>query len=190
MNTLLFRTFFILIFLNSYSLIACGIDSTLEIRAAAFFHSSDRFRDIYGNESGCYQLEASAKLYKCWDSWANLDWFSKHGKSENFKEPTKVRIVNFSFGVKFPYQLSKDFTAYVGIGPSFARIYLKNKLHHDHESLSKLASGGVLKTGIYYTLTSRVFMDFFLDYLYQPVKFDSSIDIGGLKVGLGIGARF
>lgn len=99
-----------------------AIENSLEIRSAAFFHSSERFRDIYGNVGGNYQLEVSTKLYDYVDGWGNLDWFSKHGKSDGLKDPTRVRIGNISLGIKFPYRLCEQFTAYIGAGPTLSRI--------------------------------------------------------------------
>ena len=90
----------------------------------------------------------------------------------------------------FPYQLCEQFIPYIGIGPSFSRIWLKNKPRCSHDTISKWAVGGVLKTGVYYCINRYVFMDIFVDYLYQPVHFEKHVDIGGVKVGLGIGAKF
>ncbi len=188
MNKLTFRLLFLFLLGNLFSLMA--VETTWEIRSAAFFPSSHRFREIYGNVCLSLQLEASAKLYDCADGWANLDWVSKNGKSDGFNDSTKVSIANFSFGIKFPYQLCEQFTAYIGIGPSLSRIWLKNKSQCGHETVSKWAIGGVLKTGIYYYINNCVFIDVFLDYLYQPVPFETHVNIGGFKTGLGLGVRF
>lgn len=164
--------------------------SSVEIRSSAFFHSSNLFREIYGNPGVNYQLEASTNLYDYFVGWANFDWFSKHGKSVGFNDSTRVNIANFSLGIKFPYELSEQFTAYIGIGPSFGRIRLKNQSQCNPETVSKFAMGGVVKTGVYYFITENMFIDVFVDYLYQPVKFESHVDIGGFKTGTGIGIIF
>lgn len=188
MNKIALRTFFFILLVNLSSLVA--METSLEIRSAAFFHSSERFRDIYGNVGGNYQIEASTKLYDYVDGWANIDWFSKHGKSDGFNDPTRVSIANISLGIKFPYRLSEQFTAYIGVGPSLSRIWLKNKSQCGHETVSKWAIGGVLKTGVYYFISKGVFIDVFIDYLYQPVHFETHVDIGGVKAGLGVGVKF
>jgi hypothetical protein len=184
------KLFFILLFLTNINPLLAEFQSSVEIRSAAFFHSSERFREIYGNPGTSYQFEASTKLYDCLDGWTNFDWFSKHGKSDGFNDPTRVSIANISLGIKFPYQFSEKFTAYIGIGPSLSRIWLKNKSQFSHETVSKLAIGGILKTGIYYFINRHVFIDVFADYLYQPVNFETHVDIGGFKVGAGMGIKF
>lgn len=192
MNKIIIKFIFVFLCINLCPLIA-NIESSLEIRTAAFFHSSERFRNIYGNVSGSYQLETSTKWNECncFETFANFDWFSKHGRSKGFKDKTRVNIANISVGIKFPYQLSQCFTAYVGIGPSFSRISIKNHGHCcNHQKVSKLAVGGLLKSGIYYFFNKCVFVDLFVDYLYQPVHFKRHVDIGGLKTGIGIGVKF
>lgn len=165
-------------------------DINVEIRSAAFFHSSKRFREIYGNVGCSYQLEASTYLCSCLDGWANLDWFSKHDKPKACPGNTRVSIANISLGVKYPYQLCENYIAYVGIGPSLSEVWLKNHSQCEHERVSKVAFGGVLKTGIYCFITCDIFLDLFIDYLYQPIHFDKQVDIGGLKTGVGIGMQF
>lgn len=190
MNKNLLRTFFLFLLLTKVNPILANFNSNVEVRSAAFFHSSERFKEIYGNVGASYQLEASTKLYDCFEGWANFDWFSKHGKSDRLNDPTNVSIANISLGMKFPYQFCEKFTAYIGIGPSLSRIWLKNKSHCRHETVSKWAIGGVLKTGIYYFISKRIFIDVFVDYLYQPVHFETHVDMGGFKTGVGLGVKF
>lgn len=79
----------------------------------------------------------------------------------------------------------------MGAGPSFGRIWLKNKPHYrEDERTTKTVFGGVVKSGIYYTITDCLFLDLFVDYLYQPVHFDKHVNIGGVKIGAGIGVKF
>lgn len=179
------------IFLPNLCLAAAEIqDINAEFRYGAFFHTSKRFREIYGNVGASYQLEASTHVYNCLDGWVNLDWFNDHGKPEKCNGNTTVNIANVSLGLKYPYCFCEKYIAYIGIGPSIGRIWLKNKSRCEHEKISKLAIGGLLKTGIYCFITCNIFVDLFIDYLYQPVHFEKDVDIGGIKPGIGIGIQF
>ncbi len=169
---------------------ATPLRSSFAFRSAAFFPLSDRFREIYGDAGVDYQLEASTKIYGCCDAWVNFDWFSKHGKSVGLHDSTRISIGNTSLGVKFPYRISKTWTIYVGIGPSFGRIWLKNKSYCPPHHISKWAYGGVLKTGVDFFFTEHLFLDVFADYLYQPTNFKTHVDVGGVKVGAGLGVKF
>lgn len=189
MIRVLFHFIFLMLVFSKCSLLA-EMESHLEIRSAAFLHSSKLFREIYGNTEVSYQLEASTKLYDYVDEWVNFDWFSKHGKSDGLNDPTRVSIASLSLGIKVPYQFRERLITYIGIGLSLSRIWLKNKGECNHETVSKLAIGGILKTGIYYFISPRVFIDVFVDYLYQPVHFEKHVDIGGFKTGIGLGVKF
>jgi hypothetical protein len=189
MNRTLFHMLVVILSFTLCPLFA-ELRSSIDVRAAAFFPSSKRFREIYGTVGPSYQLEASTQLPKYLDAWMNFDWFSQHGKSIGFHNPTRVSIANLSFGIKFPYQFSNHFTVYAGIGPSFAKIWVKNKSQCGDENISRFPIGGVIKTGIYCLINQRIFMDVFVDYLYQPAPFKTNVDVGGTKTGLGIGVKF
>lgn len=162
----------------------------VEIRSAAFFHSAKRFKEIYGKIGCSYQVEASTHLWDCWDGWVSFDWFSHGGKPKKCHAHTRVSIANMGFGIKYPYRFCEKYIAYIGIGPCISRIWLKNKSHCENERVSKVAVGGLLKTGIYYFITCNIFLDVFVDYLYQPVHFEKHVDIGGIKTGVGAGIQF
>lgn len=189
MTKIAFKIFFLLLITNISPVLA-EFQSSIKFRSAAFFHSSERFREIYGNVGASYQVEASSKLSDYCEGWANFDWFSKHGKSDGLNDSTRVSIANISLGIKFPYQFYEKFTAYIGIGPCPSKIWLRNKSQCGHETVSKWTIGGVLKTGVCYFISKRVFIDVFVDYLYQPIHFETHVDIGGIKTGIGIGYKF
>lgn len=164
--------------------------SSLEIRSAAFFPSSKLFREIYGNVGVCYQLEGSTRLCKCIDGWANFDWFNRHGESYKLEDPTKVRIANTSIGVKFLCRSYKQLTPYVGIGPNLSKIWLQNKSEYFQESLSKWTIGCVFKSGVYLCINKSTYLNLFVDYLLQPVHFNTNVNIGGFNLGAGLGMKF
>ncbi|MES2345145.1 MAG: hypothetical protein V4494_04320 [Chlamydiota bacterium] len=184
------KVFFPLLLLMNTQPLLAELKSSVEFRSAAFFHTSERFREIYGTVGASYQLEGSTKLCSHFDGWANVDWFSQHGKSIGLHDPTKISIFNMSLGIKYPYQFHKHFAAYIGIGPSLARVWLTNKSPFGEQNISQWTVGGVLKTGLDCYINKYLFIDIFADYLYQPCNYKTSVDLGGLKLGAGIGSRF
>lgn len=165
-------------------------NSSIEIRSAAFFPSSHLFREIYGNGSACYEVEAATKLHDHIEGWANLDWFPKHGKSVGFRDPTKISITNLSLGVRLAYPFAKRYKLYAGVGPSFGYVWIRNTSACLNQNTSRLAFGGVIKSGIYCYINHLLFIDVFVDYLYEPSPFKKHVNIGGLKTGAGLGVRF
>jgi hypothetical protein len=181
--------FLVLLCFNLAPLFA-EFQSSIEFRAAAFFPSSNLFRKIYGNMSGDYQLEAATQICPHLDSWVNIDGYSKKGRSVGFSDPTRVSIANLSVGIKLPYQIHEKFIIYIGIGPSLSWIFIHNKFHDYHQKKIQMVLGGIIKSGINYFINSNLFLDLFLDYLYQPAHFERTVDIGGIKTGVGLGYRF
>lgn len=164
--------------------------TTVELRCAAFFPTDKRFRQIYGSVNPSFQIETSTPLNCIVDMWANFDWFSKRAAVSGCGK-TRIDIPNLSLGLKKVCPLTCCFDVYVGLGASFSWITLKNPAcGGGFEKTTKFAFGGVLKTGVNYTLCKCIFLDFFVDYLYLPVHINRTIDCGGLKAGVGIGYQF
>jgi outer membrane protein len=163
----------------------------VEFRAAAFFPSSSLFRKIYGKVEADYQLQGSTKVCKYLDVWANLDWLPKSGHSVGYHDHTKINLVNGSVGLNAVYPVNTWCSLYVGAGPSVGGIWLKNKYHHDGTKMvRKCVVGGLFKSGVYFGITSHLFFDVFVDYLYEPVHFHNHVNVGGVKAGAGFGGKF
>lgn len=184
-----------------------GMESTIEVRVGAFFPTSKRFRDCYKDVGATYEIEYSFSCDPCcYAWWGNLGYFhDKAFVSTNdcssvlgvcsactFVRPTStIDIANLSLGIKFPYYFSECVVGYFGIGPVIGNVWLKNKDSlGDTERTSKVAYGGVAKLGVDYYITQCVFLDFFVDYLYETVDFGDHVNIGGFKTGVGLGFRF
>ena len=164
--------------------------NSLKIRAAAFIPTSKLFREIYQTVGPCIELEYAYRFRDYLEGWGNFDWFFKHGRSVGLNNPTKVKVANFSFGLKFPYNIKQCHEVYIGTGPSISGIWLTNKSCCGCEKVSKPAGGIIVKSGYYYNFSKHLFLDFFADYLYQPIHFQHRVDIGGLKMGIGFGGKF
>lgn len=193
MNKTIFQTLLFLFMCCTCS-ISANLNSSIELRAAGFFHTSKLLRDIYGKTGACYEIEIATRFSDCSniEIWANYDQFSKRSSIHgDCCGKTTVDIYNASLGLNYLFPLFDCFGAYLGVGGSFARIDLKNKGCCIHEKESKFTGGLVLKSGIIYHLTCNWFVDVFADYFYQPVHFKHRhVDIGGVKVGGGIGLNF
>lgn len=188
MNKRIIIAIFIFSLLNLFP--CFGNNYSVELRTAAFFPSSGLFRGIYGKVGTCYQAEGSAKWKNCWDLWSNIDWFTKHGESLGFRQPTRINILNFSLGIKYVYPFSRKCNAYIGLGPNLSVLWLKNNFLGHREKVSKRALGGIVKLGIQYFITDCYFLDLFVDYLYQPMHFKNHVNVGGFKTGIGLGTQF
>ncbi len=82
------------------------------------------------------------------------------------------------------------FKLYLGLGINNALVYVHNHDDYVKKHVRKDWIGGVAKLGIYIEPINHLFVDVFADYLYQEIHFASWQQIGGLKVGCGIGFCF
>lgn len=181
-------TLSILFALLSYLPIYAEQEIRLQARAGAFFPAVSRFTTIYGNCIPFYELEAATTICDI-DVWGNLDLVTKKGSSDSLHNFTRISIANISFGVKLPYQLSDDFSIYAGSGLSFGSVWVRNHIQGAGSKSTHFSFGGVIKTGICYSINCDLFLDLFFDYLYQSA-FHNRLNIGGSKLGLGLGYKF
>ena len=163
-------------------------EGTLEIRTSAFIPTSQRFTDVYGDVGVTVGVEASAGFCECYSGWVDLDFFQK-SKSHGECCKSRIDIYNSSLGVNYCMPLCSGVETYVGIGPSFSRVKIKNHFCCGKERLSKFAVGGTIKTGVCFNFCDPVYINVFVDYLYLPVHFHHTVDCGGIKAGIGLGVR-
>jgi hypothetical protein len=165
--------------------------SSIKIRGGVFLPQASLFRGIYGRALPLIEIEAATLLREHLELWGNIDWTGKRGHSIGLCSPTKVNIVNFSFGLNVPFSWTDCFGLYLGLGPSFGGTRLCNRLLNGAtERVSKGAVGVVLKSGARWDVGERAFIDLFVDYLYQKVNFPTHVNVGGVKIGLGLGVAF
>lgn len=172
-----------------------------EPRAAAFFPMGKKFRDIYGDVGTSLQLEQTRtwKNHRYLELWGNVEWIFMGGHGKRSCGSTEIDILNISLGLKSIGKVYRDFIfLYAGIGPNLGIVFIENKMEccincedstSKHHS-TKVAIGGIAKTGAQFLFTPHFYLDLFTDYLYMPVHFKSTQDVGGFKVGGGLGARF
>ena len=190
MNKYIASILFLISFCYQTHLASFEISSfSLEPRVTLFLPSSNTFQTIYGRGNPSYELQANLEFGK-FSGWLNTSWFQENGNSVGFHDATRVYISNTSFGLSYISPPSGPARSYVGLGPSFGVIWLHNKSPCFSKHASKFALGLVVKLGLWIDVSEDLYVDVFVDYLYQPVSFESRQDIGGFKPGFGVGYKF
>jgi hypothetical protein len=187
---------------------------SIEGRAAYFYPTSDRFREIYSG-GGIYGLEFDAQIWKRLFIWGEVDYFSKSGRTDidfgsitnasvncclkNCKEErTHVRIVPCSVGLK--YYFNKDPVQFY-LGAGVLASYLHTEVHSETlvKGRGKWGWGGAFKSGLLCHVTPSFFIDFFTDYRLVEVHLhrphDKKVithhaDLSGFSFGGGLGYLF
>lgn len=179
----------LLLFVSTSSLFA-HVNHVVEGRIAAFIHTPEKFRHIYGTTSADYQIEAMYRWCD-WGFWGNFDWTSKCGRSIGFCNPTKVKIPNVSIGIKYLWDMNCwDSSFYLGLGGAFAKVKVRDESICGTTCCEKRAIGPVVKAGFYVPFRCHGVLDFFVDYVHQKAHFMSRADVGGVKIGIGLGGTF
>jgi hypothetical protein len=166
--------------------------ATLEVRGNLFFHTSQKFRQVYGSSASDLQVEFTTPINSnSIDVWGNFSWSPKAGACGCCDSFTRIKIYNTSIGMNYTIPgVFEEADAYVGLGVSISGVVLKNRSFCVTERVSKCAPGIIFKTGFIRYLTSNYYLNVFCDYLYQPVFYRHTVDVGGLKPGIGIGYDF
>jgi len=114
-----------------------------------------------------------------------------HGNSLGFCNPTTIKIINGSFGLKSPFDINDWFTVYLGLGPTFGGIRIKDESQFSGCSLcTKSSIGFVAKSGMDFFFYKSWFVDIFVDYVYQKADFRKDVNASGVRIGAGIGYAF
>lgn len=172
-----------------------AFDSTAEVRAGYFYPTSDLLRKIYSQGGAEEEIEISGLFYEQWQAWGNVGYFGKNGRSLGLRERTEIRLIPLSLGIKYVLLPSACIHPYLGLGASYTFFHVRNHSDYVKRSVSRGNMGFVVKSGFNIDLACHYFLDLFADYYYQYINLHSnnerhSIDIGGFKVGAGIGYRF
>jgi len=180
-----------LLALGISSLASTDIEWEAKIRGAAFIPRSDLFREIYGTALGSFDGEIAGKFYKYLQAWLNINFALAHGYSLEFCNPTKLWIVNSSLGLKTPFDINDWFRVYIGLGPTFGAIRIKDESEFTGcSSSTKSSIGFVAKSGMDFFFREHWFIDIFADYVYQKAAFEKDVNASGLRIGAGIGIKF
>lgn len=183
------------------SALHANVEWEAKIRGAAFIPRSDLFRDIYGTALGSFDGEVAGKFHNYLQAWLNINFALAHGYSLGFCNTTKLWIVNSSLGLKTPFDINDWFRVYLGLGPTFGAIRIKDESEFTGcTSSTKSSIGVVAKSGMLFyfyspyrsdfTSRNRWFVDIFADYVYQKAEFEKDVNASGLRVGAGIGVKF
>ena len=183
--------------LNAFSW-DCGWEA--EARLAAFCPSSSRFTQVYGSAAIDYELQVSKEMTSYIDSWAGVSALAKSGLSyasglPGVENSTRVWMETMDAGLNLKVYFLRHLEAYAGLGAAYTFLHIHNNDPYLPRSFADNGWGFLSKLGFKYYYR-HIIVDIFADYLYAPLHFSgtdvsvSSMNIGGWKIGGGLGIRF
>lgn len=182
----------LLIFLLPICLI--GAEGAFEVRGGYFRFANSTARKIYGEGAPDVELEGIVFVNRYFNPWVNTNYIWKEGKTQALSSKTDLKMGIFSFGTKFfiPYRAAIRF--YLGVGPCGAYLQVHDHSSFVREKTVRWGYGVVGKSGLFFG-NRHLFLDLFFDYYYLPIRTrssasENSIDLGGFRVGGGLGYIF
>ncbi|MBA3922403.1 MAG: outer membrane beta-barrel protein [Nostocaceae cyanobacterium] len=163
-----------------------------ELRGGYFYPTSKKFREIYKDGGLEGEVEFSKTYRENLIVWGNINYFQRKGRSLGFHDKTTLNMIPISLGLKYQFLSCSCISPYLGAGLSYTFLNIKNDSEFAKRHVTKGSFGFVLKSGTYINLSEKFLLDLFLDYYYQEVHFYSKhkVDVGGLRMGMGLGYRF
>jgi len=172
----------VIFFFSGY---ASAVDFMIELRAQYFNPSEQIFRDIYG--SGLmYGGEASIEFWKNLQFWVGGNYYSGDGELTFTKEETSLQIIPIGGGIRYRLPVG-IFNFHVGIGINYFQYKESNILGEVNEG----GIGYVGKIGVMIKVVKGLMIDLGVEYSYcKMTPADSTINIGGIAPGIGLGYVF
>lgn len=170
---------------------------SLQGRVGYFLPASKLMREVYHNGGVEPEIEGAARVYKELRAWANFNAFIRKGHSEGLHDPTTIQIYQLSTGLKYNLKILSFWDFYLGVGPSVAFVKITNHSPYVQQQVFRTAWGVVGKSGFIFRFCTHGFFDLFADYSYNRASAvhragvqSHSLNVGGLRTGLGIGMAF
>jgi hypothetical protein len=178
----------------------CCDQFSVEAQYAAFFPLDSKVRRIYKSALPSFTLEGNWQC-QCWGLWLNGSYVFGNGHAIGCgRNKTHLNLVPITFGVKYIYSVCDSASLYLGLGASYSFLNIRDHSDFVHKKVSSNGFGGVIKTGFVYNYCENIFLEGFLNYLYQrftfpktgsdPFVYRQDANLSALQLGIGLGMKF
>jgi hypothetical protein len=166
-----------------------------EFKMGYFRFGDKTLRHIYGKGILDIQLTSSFRFWKPLYAYVAFEYISAHGRTLGGHEETFVQVVPISLGVQYIQPITFDLKYYLTAGPRIYYFHQRNNSPGFPSSVNKWGCGGFINTGFIYYLSEHITFDFFGEYSYARMHFEThrphvkgnTPQIGGMTLGAGIG---
>jgi len=180
-------------------------DIILEFKGAYYLPTNGEFKNIYHNGSALYGPEVTIQLCsdRSWYGFASVDYFKKKGNSIGLCNPTHIKLIPVTIGLKYLVPVFRDHISfYTGLGLVAENARIKNCSAFVPLHQSQWGIGGIAKVGAYGYLPHNFVIDMFIDYNFvkignsscvvctQPYLESMKANVSGAVFGVGLGYRF
>lgn len=160
---------------------------TLSGHVASFLPQSGRFQRIYGNSIPIYGAGLNFQWDPSWELWTSFEGYSKSSHICSGEAYTSITNFSFSMGPNFHLHPFSNFDVSIGLGPVFGAISLENQSWCEQSKSKAFVIGGAIRLNLRCWVHPRAFITLFSDYSYQHSFLDNNVNVGGTKLGGGMG---
>jgi hypothetical protein len=145
------------------------------------------FSDIYGSGPIYPGVAGGYKFNRNWYIWGGYSFFSKKGKSAVLEKPSKWKQEYFSLGIGYYKNISIRVAGRVSVGAMVVRF--SEEAFGDKVTANTF--GVELEAAGIYKISQLLFTEITLGYLVASDTVEEiSINLGGVRAGVGLGLRF
>lgn len=158
------------------------------LSASYFAPGEELFRTIYGS-GGTMPAVSLAYGLKRFEFRAEAGYFAATGAMTESGEELRFRLVPLFIGARYEI-LKKDLRPYLGVGMGSAKY--DEDYPERFEDVSGSSTVTYAEAGFYFDILKNLHLDINVRWLGAIAKsFDrETIDLGGLKLGIGVGYSF
>jgi len=162
----------------------------------SYYHPTDsKTRDLFGC-GVLYNLEGTLCCPGKFSPWGSVGILPLSGHSLDLNTKTELLMFPIGVGVKY-FQCFSFGKLYLGVGALCAHARTCNSSSEVIKKRTNWGFGGIAKSGIIYSITSCLDLDFFVDYSMISFDYSKKKNSGGRKgvadglmTGLGIGVKY
>lgn len=182
-------------------------DMAVEGRVSYFKPTSKTIRHAFGNGWADYELQFSKNIGWDWQIWAGVSGFSKDGKTGHARNT--LQLIPINLGLKYYFPFIEVFKVHLEGAVCYSFMNVKERTEYADIHRHKSGWGGLIGGGIDYVFWENAYVSFFVEGYLQEFNFHNpayisvpstapanttpekiSVDVSGLKYGIGIGYQF
>ena len=170
----------------------------LEVRASYFRPFSKTFRKFVHGGGVNYTLETTIPVWKRWNIWAGVDYFSKGGSMIGIHRSVHITMVPITLGLKYIYWFNRFYALYGGGAGKYYFVETINRVFPMHKTTYRDGWGSVFEVGNLICFNHFV-IDIFSSWSFKtmhglhhlpPNATSSSMKLGGWNIGAGLSYKF
>lgn len=169
----------------------------IEAKASYFLFQQKHVRELYKTGGFMPSIEIDSRIYKSTHWFLETAFLYKKGFSLETNSDLKLYLLPISLGFKQYFLECHPFKLYIKASPNWVWVKEKDTYPGFKPSVTKNTWGGTFGIGTVYYPMKHMILDFFINYLLDPLTIKNNVSgisnkvyLGGFQFGLGLGCKW